>query len=393
MNPVLLALPLSLRIIPIAFINFCGYLGVGLPMAALPIYVSFELGYGEVAAGTAVSIQFLATMLTRSPVGRLSDRIGPKRTIHFGLAAVIASGALLMAAGALEHGAPGFALIIVSRLLMGFGESCTGTGSVLWNIGRVGAVNSGRVFTWSGIAAYASIAVGAPLGSVLFGWHGLWVVGAAVVGGAAVALAISLCFAATSTPQADQNKGGSHFRMVLPFGIVLMLGSVGFGTIASFCTLYFAARGWAGGATAVTLFGACFVLVRLAVTGPAARLSGFTIAAISFTIEGVGLAILALSTSPAMAFIGVALAGLGFGPVFPALGSLLVNALPAAGRGAAIGFFTVFLDLSIAISGPVAGVLIAPIGYPGIFALVAVAAFAATVLVWRLSSRPPAPQA
>ncbi len=379
--------PVTLKIIPVAFINFCAYLGVGLPLAALPIHVSLGLGYGEAAAGTAVSIQFLATMLTRAAVGRLSDRIGPRRTVHYGIATVVASGLLLVGAGLVSRGAVGFAMIIASRLLMGFGESCTGTGSVLWNIGRLGVGSTTQIFTWSGIAAYGAIAAGAPLGSVLYGGGGLWAVGAAVIAAALVALAISLCFAATPAAPKGQQEEGGVVGLVLPYGIALMLGSVGFGTIASFCALYFVDRGWAGGATAVTLFGACFVLVRLVVSGALARLGGHVIAIGALALEGIGLLVLAFATGPAMAFVGVALAGLGFGPVFPSLGGIVVKVLPANGRGAAIGFFTVFLDLSIAISGPAAGLLIAPIGYSGIFGLVAVAAFLAGGMVMRLRRR------
>lgn len=185
--------PVLLRILPISFVNFCTYLGVGVPMAVLPAYVIHELGFGPVLAGLSVSSQFLATVVTRSLAGRMSDAMGARRTVLYGLLAALAAGLLLAGAGALRA-TPliAYAAIVASRLLLGFGESCSGTATITWNIGRVGVAHTARIMSWGGVAAYGAIAAGAPIGGVAYGQAGLWGVGLicmlAPLAGLAVAL-------------------------------------------------------------------------------------------------------------------------------------------------------------------------------------------------------------
>ena len=81
------AFALTVRIVAIAFFTFICYLAIGLPLAVLPGYVHGQLGYGSVLAGLAISVQYAATLLSRSHAGRMADTVGPKhrRRRHGGL--------------------------------------------------------------------------------------------------------------------------------------------------------------------------------------------------------------------------------------------------------------------------------------------------------------------
>ena len=46
--------------------TFICYLAIGLPLAVLPGYVHGQLGYGSVLAGLAISVQYVATLLSLS---------------------------------------------------------------------------------------------------------------------------------------------------------------------------------------------------------------------------------------------------------------------------------------------------------------------------------------
>ncbi len=96
---------LTSRIVAIAFFTFICYLAIGLPLAVLPGYVHGQLGYGSVLAGLAISVQYVATLLSRSHAGRMADTVGPKQTVVIGMAACAASGVFLLLAYAFERSA------------------------------------------------------------------------------------------------------------------------------------------------------------------------------------------------------------------------------------------------------------------------------------------------
>src|SRR5208337_34445 len=121
------------HILSFVYFTFVCYLSIGLPLAVLPPYVHFRMGYSAALSGLVISIQYIATLLSRPWAGRISDRAGAKVSVLWGMAGCSASGALLVAAAAL-HGSPwtSFSALILSRLTLGVGESLGSTGSTLW---------------------------------------------------------------------------------------------------------------------------------------------------------------------------------------------------------------------------------------------------------------------
>jgi predicted MFS family arabinose efflux permease len=104
-----------------------------------------------------------------------------------------------------------------------------------------------------------------------------------------------------------------------------------------------------------------------------------------------------LAPDPHLALAGAALTGFGFALVFPALGVEAVGLVPPASRGAALSAYSVFLDLSLGITGPLAGYIAGEFGYGSVFLFAAVAAAAAvalsTMLYLRNARVPNAPAA
>jgi MFS family permease len=385
------------QILSIVFFTFLCYLVIGLPMAVLPGYVHGDLGYGSVLAGLVISVQYVATLLSRSHAGRMADTVGPKQTVLVGLAACAASGVFLLLAYAWSHTPVlSLAALLAGRLVLGFGESWVGTGCITWGIGRVGATHTAKVISWNGISTYGALAVGAPLGVQLQAQWGFGAIGAAVLAAGLLGLVLAAPRARVAVPGGARMAFTQVVARVLPHGLALGLASVGFGSIAAFVTLYYASHHWNGAALSLSVFGCFFIGARLVLGGTIVRFGGFRAAIASIAVELAGLLLLWLAASPWAALTGAALAGFGFSLVFPSLGVEAVNRVPAGNRGAALGAYSAFLDLSLAITGPVAGLIVTGFGYPAIFlfaALAAMAAMAIAAILQRRDRRSEAPRA
>src|SRR6201986_4131519 len=91
------------HIISFTALSFVVYLAIGLPLAILPEYVHLRMGYHATLAGTVISIQYIATFLSRPWAGRISDHKGAKISVLWGMGACTLSGLLLLAAAALHR--------------------------------------------------------------------------------------------------------------------------------------------------------------------------------------------------------------------------------------------------------------------------------------------------
>lgn len=274
------------QIVSTVALTFIVYLMIGLPLAVLPPYVHDRLGFGSFLSGLTISVQYLATLANRPQAGRMADTSGPKRTVLLGLATGAASGAFLLLASILAATpSASLASLLVSRLLLGFGESWVGTGAIMWAIGRVGASHTSKVMSWNGIASYGAIALGAPAGVVLGNSLGLGAIGVGVVVLGMAGFGIAWPKRAVAIVAGKKLSFRVVFWRVLPHGTSLALGTAGFGVIATFVTLYYASEGWSGAALCLSLFGLCFISVRLLFVSAISRFGGFRTAIVSFAVE------------------------------------------------------------------------------------------------------------
>jgi MFS family permease len=376
---------LTLRIISTSVLIFVCYFTIGLQLAVVPGFVHLQLGYNAVLAGLAISAQYVATLVSRPIAGRMSDSVGAKHTVRSGLLVCAASGLFfLLSAWLKDYPLASFAVLIMSRLILGFGESWIATGATIWGIGRVGAVYTAQVISWSGIASFGALAVGAPFGVWIENNFGLGAIGVVSV---AVTLAAFLWASGIRAIRIERGKNlgfGQVLGRVFPYGLSLALGGIGFGTIASFITLFYANRHWQNAGLSLSLFGIFFVAARLLFADTINKWGGYRVAIVSLVFECSGLILLWLASAPAMAHAGAGLAGFGFSLVFPALGVEAVRNVPTHDRGTALGVYTAFVDLSLGISGPIAGVIVFALGYPPIFLFAAVAAGCSMALLLRL---------
>ncbi|MFH1555510.1 MAG: MFS transporter [Pseudomonadota bacterium] len=373
-----------LRLLPLVWIVFFSALSIAVPLPVLALHVHETLGFGIATAGLAVGVQSFATLLTRQFAGSAVDRYGAKMAVIVGLPLAVVAGLLYL--GSLQTSAPiaSLGVLTAGRLCLGLAESLFLTGTMAWGIGRVGLANTGRVMAWQGIALYAAIGMGAPIGLAIHAAYGF--AGVAVVAAIAPLVALPMVFLVSAVPTMPGRRLGFHhvLGLIWRHGVALALATAPFAVLATFLALVFASRGWPHAGAGLFLFGATYIGVRLFLAHLPDRIGGRGVAAVSLLILAAAQLMLWVASGPGLALAGAALSGIGFSLIFPALGVEAVRRVPAESRGLAVGGFLAFFDVALGVTGPVAGVLVASFGYGSMFLAGAIGCLLSFCLVMSL---------
>ncbi|MFE0190324.1 MFS transporter [Streptomyces sp. NPDC058989] len=187
------------------------------------------------AADTAwlISAMYLASAVGQPAMGRLADRAGPRRVFVAGASAVCAAGLI----GAL---APDFALLIVSRVVLGIGTAAAYPAALAMlraESRRTGRPTPRHVLGRLSLAALGSAAIGPTLGGLLAataGWRAVFAVNVPL---ALLALAGALAWLPPDRSVGRVETGAGHdgagpVGALDPLGIALFAGALT-------CTMFF----------------------------------------------------------------------------------------------------------------------------------------------------------
>lgn len=356
-------------IIPIIFSVFAVYLTIGITLGILPNFIQNNLKYGSIVVGIVIGLQALATLLTRAYAGKMTDTKGARLSSRFGtLLAMITGGLYLLSTLFSQNPVMALVIILIARIAHGIAESLFLTGALTWGIGLVGAEKSGKVMTWNGIAMYAGIAIGAPLG--------IWMknsLGIETAFGTITLLSIISWLVIKKLPvlSIDLNHIRTPFYKVVGKiagqGLALAFSSIGFACISSFVSLFFAQKHWGDASLAFMFFGGSYILVRLFFSSFPDKYGGYKVTLVSLIIEIIGQLTIGYSTSKAMAIIGCSLTGAGFSLLFPSLGVLAIKKVKPQMRGTALGAYAAFFDLSLGLAAPIAGLIASWFTYQSVY--------------------------
>ncbi|XLZ68988.1 arabinose transporter [Massilia sp. SR12] len=377
------------RIFPIVLAVFASFLAIGIALPVLPLHVHGQLGLSTLMVGVVAGAQFGAALLSRAWAGGMADTRGAKRAVLTGFVLALAAAlAYLASLPLLAQPAASVAVLVAGRILLGCAESLVVTGALSWGVGLVGPQNAGKVMAWVGIAMYGAYAAGAPAGMAVYQAYGFQ--GIALAGMLAPLLAFLLLAGVAGLPPASQRR--IPFYKVLGAvwwpGMGLAFSSVGFGVITAFISLLFAAKSWGSPAFAFTAFGLAFIGARLLFGHLPDRIGGARVALVCVLIEAAGQWLIWQASAPLLAYAGAALTGFGYSLAFPGFGVEAVKRSPPQSRGAAMGAYVAFLDISLGLTSPLAGALAGRHGVASVYLAGCGAVACALLIALRLLQRP-----
>jgi MFS family permease len=351
---------------------FFSLLGIGASLATVPFFVLRRLHGGNVAAGAAVAALSVAVVVARPAAGRLADRHGYKIVMLCGTV-------ICVLAGLGYYAANSFGALLAIRLLHGAGEGTVYTAGAAWLVSLCPANRRGRVVGLYGICMWLGITLGTLAGTVamrVWGFPAVWgfCAAAALAGFASVA-------GKTAPPRPETGGGGSLLpRAAVMPGLSVSLAALGYAALAAFVSLHMLARGVPNGIAAFDTFGFTYIGVRLFIGNVPDRLGPRTVAFWSAIVEAAGLVIVALAANLVTVIIGGLVIGAGLSLLFPSLALLVINRAPDAQRGAALGAFTSFWDVGIAVGAPASGLIASLANYADIYYVMAVCSVGSALL-------------
>ncbi|CCH07582.1 Xanthine transporter,putative [Achromobacter xylosoxidans NH44784-1996] len=322
--------------------------------------------------------------------GSFSDKYGAKRGVITGLIAAAVSGLLyLLSLAFVSMPVVSVAILLVGRAILGGAESFIITGGVSWGLGLVDKGHAGKVIAWVGTAMFAAMAFGGPFGTMMFSSFGFASI-ALVTTLLPLLVLAGLWRLPALAPHAHKTKAGMKSVMGsvwLP-GLGAATASIGYCAVLAFSSLFYAERHWEPIWLAFTAFGAALIVSRLIAGHLPDRFGGAKVALVFVLVQTAGLVFMWLARNSVIASAGAAIAGFGYSLVYPGLGVEAVRGTSPENRGLAMGIYTAFLDVAMAIGSPALGWIAGQAGLGAVFIASALVVLCTAGIAVRLLQRP-----
>lgn len=359
---------------PVMTAVLAGFIIIGVALPVLPLHVNGDLGLGPFVVGLVAGAQFAASLFSRVWAGSYSDKRGAKRGVLVGLVAAAAAGMLYsLSLAFLKVPTLSVLILLVGRAVLGGAESFIITGGVAWGLGLVDRHHAGKVIAWVGTAMFAAMALGGPIGSVLYESFGFSAIALLTTLLPLIVLSyLTRMPAVESRPHGEQASFNSILKVVWLPGLGAALASVGYCAILAFGSLFFTAMHWQPVWIGFTAFGVALIAARTVAGHLPDRFGGAKVAAAFVVIQAIGLLLIWMAKTTLLASVGAALSGFGYSLVYPGLGVEAVRSITPKNRGMAMGLYTAFLDVAMAAGGPALGWIGVQAGLHAVFLVAAV---------------------
>jgi MFS family permease len=364
---------------------FCGYVGLTAAIPVLPGFVRDRYGASDFAVGLVVTATALTALLIRPLAGGRADLHGHRL--------VMQGGAVVLAVGGLGYFLPlGLPGLVIDRLLLGIGEAALFTAGAVWTVSLASHNRRGQLIGLYGVSMWGGISVGTFLGAVLnqIGYRAVWTL-------CAVAPLLGLALISSVAPSPHQpstaKRGSLLPRSTVAPGVALALAAGGYAALAAFVVLHLQARHIHSGVVVLSCFSAVYAGTRLVIGRLPDKYGPRRVATACAIGEATGLLIIAVAPNLAVAIGGSLVMGVGFSLLHPSLALMVMNRTDKSQQGAALGAYTSFWDLGVAVWGPLGGLVAGGLGYEAVFVVGAGCALVSAVMALLISEPSPQPVA
>lgn len=369
--------------------NLIIYLVYYILMVTIAVYAADNLQASPSQAGLASGIFILGTLVSRLFAGRAIDRVGRKKMLYFGLI-------FFLITTLLYFGIKSLIFLFIIRFLhgAGFGFSNTATATIMASI--VPAERRGEGTSYFAMSSALASAAGPFLGMFLISQGSLRVILALAT------ILLSLSFIAVfflrvpeaklTKDQLDRLKGfklNSIFEAkAVPISVINIFMGLTLSSILAFLTTYTREINLADAGRFFFIVYAASIFVSRPLTGSWFDRKGENFVMYpSFVLFAIGLVILSQAHQDFYLLLAGAVMGLGYGTFMSSAQAIAVKVSPSHRIGLATSTFYIFIDCGLGIGPYLLGLLIPVSGLRGMYATMAIVAFACSFLYYFLHGR------
>lgn len=361
------------------------FTAAGILIPTTPLFAAGPLGADEAGVGISIGAFSVTALLLRPFAGRAADVQGRRP--------LLVGGAILAAIAIAAHLVVTDLLALVAlRLLLGVAEAFFFVAGFAMVADLAPPGRAGEALSYNSLALYLGIALGPGAGELLVAWGGY---GLAWIGAAGLCvLAGAIAFAMRESAALVDDPGPLrllHRRALLP-SIGLFMGIFGMAAFLGFVAIWAQRLGMDGSGPVLLLFGAIVIGTRIVFARLPDRVPAFRLAAAALGLSQVGLAVIGLIPTVAGLFVGSALCAVGVAFTTPAFFAAIIERVPPAETGVALGTTSLFLDLAFGGGPAVLGVVALSVGLgPGFGVMAMVVGIGAVGTAWaalRATRRP-----
>ena len=369
-------------------VTFCQFAAMGMYLTGIQLFVKDELLASEAAVGLAVGAFSITAVLSRPIVGRGVDQRGRKPFLYVGLALLALSSLGFLVADSVVT-------VVALRLVQGVNGACVYTCVAAMATDLAPPAKRASAIARMSLFQYAGIALGPSMATLLIDhatFAAVWLLASGLaIAGLALASQLPESGGQAMATRAELGRGRRrllHPAAIAP-GLVLLTGGIGYAAVTGFGSLYARHVDISGGVL-YAVFAVTVIGVRI-VSGALADARGaFGVAVPGIVLSSAGLLTMAAVHQPATAVLGVAVFGVGFALVFPALMAFAVGRVPDHERGEVLGSFTAFLDIGMGGGAYLVGAIVDTAGFGAAYATPAVLCLCGAALLTVIGRAPAA---